>query len=119
VKDFRKVKAWEKAHERVLSVYRLTQRFPKEEMYGLTSQLRRSSASIPAKIAEGCARSGDAELARFLQIAMGSASETEYHLLLARDLGHVGASAHDVVSRQVVEVKKMLASFLRRLRADR
>jgi four helix bundle protein len=69
-----------------LDLYEITKSFPKEELYGLTSQIRRSCSSIPANIAEGCGRDGDAELARFLQIAMGSASELEYHLLLANDL---------------------------------
>ena len=69
-----------------LSVYQVTAAFPREELYGLTSQLRRSCSSIAANLAEGCGRNGDAEFARFSSIAMGSASELEYHLLLARDL---------------------------------
>jgi len=80
VKAFRDLKVWEKAHQLTLQVYKATAPFPKEEMYGLTSQIRRAAASIPANIAEGCGRSSDAELGRFLQIAMGSASELEYHL---------------------------------------
>ena len=83
MKDFRDLKVWSKAHNMALSAYRLTVHFPKEEMYGLTSQIRRAGASIPANIAEGCGRDGDGELARFLQIAAGSASELEYHLLLS------------------------------------
>jgi four helix bundle protein len=86
VKDFHDLKVWQKAHELTLAVYRTTAGFPRQELYGLTSQLRRSCASIPANLAEGCGRNGDAELARFRSIAMGSASELEYHLLLARDL---------------------------------
>ncbi len=70
-----------------LDVYKITKDFPRDELYGLTTQIRRSCASIPANIAEGCGRKGDAEFARFLQIALGSASELEYHSLLARDLG--------------------------------
>ena len=81
-----------KAHNLTLLIYRATQKFPKEELYGLTSQIRRSCGSIPANIAEGCGRSGDVELARFLQIAMGSASELEYHILLARDLNLIDNS---------------------------
>ena len=87
-------------------------------MYGLTSQIRRSCASIPANIAEGCGRGGDAELARFLQIAMGSASELEYHLLLAHDLGFLNDSVYDELTREVSEVKRMLTSFLQKLKAD-
>jgi len=86
MKDFHELKVWRKAHELTLAVYQVTTGFPREERFGLTSQLRRCSASIPANLAEGCGRSGDAEFARFCSIAMGSASELEYHLLLAKDL---------------------------------
>jgi four helix bundle protein len=85
MKDFRQLKVWEKAHQLALEVYNATKGFPKEELYGLTSQIRRSSMSIPTNIAEGCGRNTDADFARFLQMAMGSASETEYQLILARD----------------------------------
>jgi four helix bundle protein len=83
MQDFRKLVAWRKAHELTLRVYDVTASFPKDEVYGLTSQMRRASSSIPANIAEGCGRNGNAELARFVYIALGSASELEYHLLLA------------------------------------
>ena len=86
MKDFKELKVWSKAHELTVAIYRLTRTFPRDEIYGLTSQERRSTASIGANIAEGCGRHSDGELARFLQIARGSASETEYHLLLAKDL---------------------------------
>ena len=89
MKDFKNIKAWSKAHQLACSAYALTAHFPKEEIYGLTSQIRRAASSIPANIAEGCGRNGEAELARFCQIAMGSASELEYHLLLARDLKYL------------------------------
>jgi len=118
MKDFRDLKVWEKAHAVTLTVYRVTKAFPKEEMYGLTSQLRRSCASIPANIAEGCGRGGDADFARFLQIALGSGSETEYHLLLARDLGFIRGSEHHALEKKIQEVKKMLISFLQKLRAN-
>ena len=87
-------------------------------MYGLTSQIRRASSSIPANITEGCGRSGDAELARFLKIAMGSASELEYHLLLAYDLKLINDQYFYSLSDNATEVKRMLASFLKKLRAD-
>jgi four helix bundle protein len=102
----------------VLAVYKATAKFPKEELYGLTNQIRRSSTSIPANIAEGCGRAGEAELARFLQIAMGSASELEYHLLLARDLNFLTASVYEGLDRRVVEIKRMLTSFIQKLKAD-
>ena len=86
MKDFRELQVWRKAHELTLAVYQITASFPREELYGLTAQLRRAGSSIAANLAEGCGRNGDAELARFCSIAMGSASELEYHLLLARDL---------------------------------
>lgn len=109
---------WEKAHTLTLDVYETTRTFPREEMFGLTSQMRRSSASIGANIAEGCCRKGDGELSRFLQISMGSASELEYHLLLARDLEMVDPRDYERLEMEVVEVKRMLSSFIRRLKAD-
>jgi len=86
MQDFHELKVWQKAHELTLAVYRVSATFPREELYGLTSQIRRACSSIAANLAEGCGRNGDAEFARYCSIAMGSASELEYHLLLARDL---------------------------------
>ena len=94
-------------------------RSQKEEMYGWTSQIRRAAASIPANIAEGCGRSSDAELGRFLQIAIGSASELEYHLLLARDLLLLAEKDYGQLNLDVTEVKRMLTSFIQKLNADR
>ena len=87
MEDFKNLKVWSKAHELTIAIYKRTRTFPVDEMYGLTSQIRRASASIGANIAEGCGRRSDPEMKRFIQIARGSASEVEYHLLLARDLG--------------------------------
>jgi four helix bundle protein len=86
VQSFKNLKVWEKAHVLTLDIYQSSKSFPREEIYGLTSQMRRASASIGANIAEGACRGGDLDFARFLQMAAGSASELEYHLLLARDL---------------------------------
>ena len=119
MKGFRDLKVWEKAHHLTLQVYKATASFPKEEMFGLTSQIRRAAASIPANIAEGCGRSGDAELGRFLQIAMGSASELEYHLLLTRDLSLLAEKDYGQLTLEVTEIKRMLASFIQKLNADR
>lgn len=116
MKDFRGLKVWEKGHDLTLAVYRATAGFPQQEVYGLISQLRRASSSIPANIAEGCGRNGDAELARFCQIAMGSASEVEYHLLLARDLNFLAENLYEDLSDDVIEIKKMLATFIHKLR---
>ncbi|MBW1798290.1 MAG: four helix bundle protein [Deltaproteobacteria bacterium] len=119
MKDFKELKVWQKAHKLTLAVYKDTRSFPKEELYGLTSQMRRSCSSIPANIAEGCGRSGDAELGRFLHIALGSASELQYHVLLARDLGLLDELTHERLADDVSEIKRMLASFIKKLNADR
>ena len=118
MKDFRNLKVWGKSHQLALGLYKTTKKFPKDEIYGLTSQIRRSSTSIPANIAEGCGRKGNAELSRFLQIAMGSASELEYHLLLAHDLGLLNDSDFKQLDTEVTEVKRMLTSFIQKLNAD-
>jgi four helix bundle protein len=118
VRDFKTLQVWNKAHERTLAVYRTTTAFPKEELFGLTSQIRRASSSIPAYIAEGCGRDGDAEFRRLLQIAMGSASELEYHLLLAHDLGYIGHEDYTRLEQNVTEVKRMLTGFIHKLKAD-
>jgi len=118
MQDFKKLKVWEKGHQLTLAAYKITATFPKAELYGLTSQIRRSAASIPANISEGCGRSGSAELARFLQIAMGSASELEYHLLLAHDLEYVSTSEYESLAGMVVEVKRMLTSLIKKLRTE-
>ena len=86
LKDFRNLKVWEQAHFLTLHLYQATANFPREELFGLTSQIRRSAASTGANIAEGCGKRGNNELQRFLQFASGSSSELDYHLLLARDL---------------------------------
>lgn len=119
MKDFKSLKVWEKAHLLTLAVYKVVRNFPSHELYGLTSQIRRSCVSIPANIAEGCGRNGDAEFARFLQIAMGSACELEYHLMLVHDLQFLAAADHSQLTGEVVEIKRMLASFIQKLKADR
>src|SRR5262245_47449991 len=119
VKDFRELKVWQKAHQLTLAIYKITAPFPREELFGLTSQLRRSCSSIAANLAEGCGRSGDAEFARFCSIAMGSASELEYHLLLARDLTLLTAADHAALTEQTTEVKRMLTGLLQNLTAER
>ncbi len=115
MRDFRSLSVWKKAHRLTLDTYRVTAQFPADERYGLSSQMRRAAASIPANIAEGCGRSGDGELARFLRIAMGSASELEYQLLLSRDLHLLDAETYDGLYQQVSEVRRMLDSLLRRI----
>ncbi|MEW6115739.1 MAG: four helix bundle protein [Nitrospirota bacterium] len=119
MRDFKELKVWQKSHQLTLAVYKATVTFPREEMYGLTSQIRRASGSISANIAEGCGRSSEIEFARFLQIAFGSASELEYHLLLSHDLGLLQVSDYETLAGEVVEVKRMLTSFIQKLTADR
>jgi four helix bundle protein len=109
---------WRKAHSLVLKIYGVTGPFPKGEIYGLVSQLRRAAASVPTNIAEGCGRGTDTELARFLEIAAGSASELEYLLLLAGDLKLIQGELCGSLTAEVIEVKRMLASLIKRLRAD-
>lgn len=119
MRNFRELKVWEKSHKLTLDIYKATATFPRDELYGLTAQIRRSCVSISANIAEGCGRSGDPELSRFLQIAMGSASELEYHLLLACDLNFLNPSDHEQLLREVTEIKRMLTSFMKKLKSDR
>jgi four helix bundle protein len=104
MRDFRDLKVWQKSHVLVLEIYRATQAFPREEIYGLRGQIRRAASSIPAHIAEGCGRGGQVELARCCTIAGGSASELQYHLLLARDLQYLAASDHEQLEERVIEV---------------
>jgi four helix bundle protein len=119
MKDFHELKVWQKAHQLTLAIYKITAPFPREELFGLTSQLRRSSASVAANLAEGCGRTGDAELARFCSIAMGSASETEYHLPLAKDLKLIEPKDYEELAQRATEVKRMLTALLQKLTADR
>lgn len=115
MRDFTQLKVWQKAHQLVLKVYQHSRDFPQKERFGLTAHLLKSATSIPSNIAEGCGREGDKDLARFLSIAAGSASETEYQLLLARDLGYLNTESHQELDDQVNEVKRMLNAFIQRL----
>jgi four helix bundle protein len=117
VQNFRQLQGWQKAHTLTLAIYHATALFPTEERYGLTSQIRRASSSIPANIAEGCGRGTQAEVAQFLQIARGSASELDYHLQLAHDLNLLSVRDHEYLSQLVEEVQRMPVSFRRTVRA--
>jgi four helix bundle protein len=112
LRNYRDLEVWGKAHKLTLLLYQKSRSFPKEEFYGLTSQLRRSAISIGANLAEGCGRQTTPELARFVRIAMGSASELDYHLLLALDFGYLHADEHKVLSQELTRARKMLASLL-------
>ena len=115
MEDFKGLRVWQKAYELTLNVYRKSATFPKEEIYGLTSQLRRATMSIGANIAEGCGRRSDPELRRFLQIARGSANEVECHLLLARDMRFLSLEDFKKLEGMVLEIQRMLASLVQRL----
>jgi four helix bundle protein len=119
VTDFKRLKVWQKAHEMTMDTYRVTAAFPREEMYGLTSQLRRAAASIGANIAEGCGRRSDGEMCRFLQIARGSASEAEYHFLLARDLHFLPEKDFQKLTRQADELQRMLTGLMQSVRSPK
>src|SRR5216117_3162989 len=106
MKDFRKLQVWEKAHQLALALYQVTASFPRDETYGLVSQIRRAAASIPSNIAEGCGRDGDPELSRFCIIARGSASELEYQILLSRDLNLIQPDNYERLTQQTVEIKR-------------
>ena len=115
MRDFRQLKVWQKAHRCTLEIYRHTQSFPAEERFGLTAQLRKAAVSVPSNIAEGCGRDSERDFARFLSIAAGSASEAEYQLLLARDLGYLADKIYRQLDAQINEVKRMLNSLIRTL----
>lgn len=112
MKDFRSLNVWEKGHKITVSIYKLTQSFPKEEMYGLTSQIRRAPTSNPTNIAEGCGRGSDADFARFLQMSFGSANETEYLLLLCFELGYIAEESYLELNFSIQEIKKMLSKLI-------
>lgn len=119
MKDFRSLLVWQKAHSLTLASYRATRTFPKLETYGMISQIRRSAASVAANLAEGCGRRGNGEFHRFLNIAAGSASELEYHFLLARDLGFPHDDVYHQLNTAAVEVKRMLGALMSKVDADR
>jgi four helix bundle protein len=119
MKDFRSLLVWEKAHQLTLAVYAATKVYPKEELFGLTSQLRRACSSIAANIAEGCGKGSDPDFARYLQIAFGSACEVEYHLILSRDLSYLEPDQYTKINNDLLSVKKMLASLISKIKADR
>ena len=112
MKSYKELIVWKKAHEMTIDVYGVTRAFPKEELYGLTSQLRRSAVSIGANVAEGSGRRSNNEICRFLQIARGSASETEYHIVLARDLKFLREEDFRRLSHHADEVQRMLTALI-------
>ena len=114
--DFAQLKVWQMAHSTALAAYRLTARFPSEERFGLTSQIRRASVSVGANIAESCGRTHDGDQGRFLQMAKGSAKELRSHLMIARDLGFVPVDEQHSADAQLIQIERMLTALLRNTR---
>lgn len=112
MQDFRNLIIWEKSHQLTLMIYKLTETFPKEETFGLKSQIRRSIASIPTNISEGCVKSSDADFSRFLFISLGSASETEYLILLCKDLNYISLQEYIILTDKIQEIKKLISSLI-------
>jgi four helix bundle protein len=117
MQDFRNLHAWKKSHAFVLRTYAKTDSFPKAEAFGLTSQMLRAAVSIPANIAEGCYR-GQRSLAQSLRIALGSAGELEYFVILAGDLNLLSEPDKQVLSKEVSDVKAVIAGLLRTVKAS-
>lgn len=108
MRDFKKYDIWQLSHNLTLEVYKLTAYFPKEELYGLSSQIRRASASIPTNIAEGCGRNSDKEFNQFLNIALGSACETEYLIILSKDLSYISLETFNDIEKQINHIKSKI-----------
>jgi four helix bundle protein len=115
MRNYRELRVWQEAHSVTLEIYRATKKFPPDEVYGLRSQLRRAASSIGANLAEGCGRVSSADFGRFVRIAMGSASELDYHLLLATDLGYVERKSAARIEQQLISVRKMLTALDQKL----
>ena len=118
MRDYRDLAVWQRSHRLTLAIYSATRSFPKEELFGLTSQIRRACSSIPANLAEGCGRDTGADFRRFVVIAHGSASETEYFLLLAAELGLLDGADHQGLRDEVSQIKRMLGALVRKLKPD-
>ena len=116
MRNYEDLQVWRKSHSLTLAIYKVTQSFPTEERFGLTSQIRRSCASIGANLAEGCGRRSDGEMGRFVQIARGSGAEVSYHLLLARDLDLVSKTSYEQLRSDLNEIMRMLSSLSQKLK---
>lgn len=116
MRKFQDLTIWQKSHQLTLKIYNATRSFPKEELFGITSQMRRSSSSIPTNIAEGCGYNSNREMKRFLNISTGSASELECQLILSRDLGYISFETFNELSQSVIDVRKMLHAFIKNIK---
>ena len=117
MQNYKELKVWEKSHQLVLEIYRVTAKFPKEEMFGVTNQVRRAAASIPANIAEGCGKKSQMDLANFLNISLGSANETDYFLLLCKDLKYISETEFLELENTVNTIKAMLINLITKVRS--
>ena len=113
MKGFRNLKVWIKSHQLTLDIYKSTQQFPKEELFGLVSQLRRASTSIPTNIAEGSGRKSEKEFIQFLSIALGSANEVDYLIELSKDLGFISQEVWTQLDQEINEIQTMLFVLIR------
>lgn len=118
MKDFKKLVVWQKAHELVLLVYRLTKKFPKEERFNLIDQMRRSATSIATNIAEGCGKYSQKDFVAYLQVSQGSSQEIEYLSILSKDLRYITIEEYDDLNSRINEVKAMLISLIQKVRRD-
>ena len=118
LQDFKNLKVWKKSHEFTVKIYKVSKQFPNEELFGLTSQIRRACTSIPSNIAEGCGRNSDADFARFLQMAFGSSNELEYQIMLPYDLKYIKSKTYDEIIGELSYIKKMLNKLIIKLKAN-
>ncbi len=116
MQNYKDLKVWEKAHQFTLMIYHESKQFPKEELYGSTNQLRRAASSIPANIAEGCGKGSNGDLAKYLNIALGSANESEYFVLLAKDLSYLEVEKFETLYKLINEIKAMLIALVAKVR---
>ena len=117
MRDFHKLIIWQRSHQLALKIYSISKLFPKDELFGLTSQIRRAVSSIPTNIAEGCGRASNKDFAHFLQIAIGSAAEVEYELLLAHDLNYINENDYQTLTEETVAVRKMIIKYQSELKS--
>jgi four helix bundle protein len=116
MQNYQDLKVWQKSHQFVLSVYQLTNDFPKNEIFGLTSQMRRATVSISANLAEGCGKNSTLDIANYFQISLGSLHETEYYLLLSKDLHYISIEIFEKRNSEIREIKAMLISLIKKVR---
>ncbi|MFT4205129.1 MAG: four helix bundle protein [Chitinophagaceae bacterium] len=116
MQDYKKLRVWSKGHQFTLTIYKVAARFPREETFALTSQLKRASISVPANIAEGCGKNSTKDFANFLNISLGAANEAEYYLILAKDLNYMSVSEFEELNILINEIKGMLINLIQTVR---